>query len=256
MTSLKKIVEETRKYVDEGYYDVSLKVYYARSKLSSAIMNCKKIPIISEIKFASPSIGKIRAYKDPAKIARDMIEGGAVGLSVLTNKEFDGRLDYLLNVRIATDLPLLMKDIIIDKRQIDAAFRCGADCILLIYSLFKDDRDKLIGFIDYAHKNDLEVLIEVHDEQEFLDVLNVDADMIGINNRDLSTMTVDISTTERLLKSNDLWKDRIVISESGIDSIGDIRRIHKAGARAFLIGSSIMKSDNIRAKLEELVNAI
>lgn len=253
MAFLEKLVRDTRRAIDEGYYDLNLKVYYARKSLSQSIINCKNIPIISEIKFASPSLGKIREYTDPVKIAREMEDGGAVGLSILTHKAFNGSLNYLLNVRIAVDLPLLMKDIIIDKKQIDAASRIGADCILLIYTIFKENyASNIDAFIEYAHKYDLEVLLEVHDQEEFADALKSDADIIGINNRNLNTMKIDISNTEQLLKSNDLWKDRIVISESGINTPEDIKRLYKIGIKGFLIGTSLMKSNNIKDKLYEL----
>lgn len=257
MHFLKKLVDETRKAIDEGDYDLNLRVYHNRKRLSESIINSNNIAIISEIKFASPSLGKIREYEDPTKIAREMIEGGAVGLSILTSRAFNGSLNYLLNVRVAVDHPLLMKDIMIDKRQIDAASRAGADCILLIYKIFdKGYVTDLDGFIEHAHDNDLEVLLEVHDQAEFDAALKSDADIIGINNRDLTTMKIDINTTEQLLKNNNSWQNKIIISESGINTPEEIKRLYKIGVKGFLIGTSIMKSNNIKEKLYELVRAV
>ncbi len=255
MSLLDKLVKDTLKDIENGYYNLNLRVYHHNPKLSNTILNCKKVPIISEIKFASPSLGTIREYTNPVKIAKDMIDAGAIGISVLTNSAFKGSLNYLLNVRVAIDMPILMKDIIIDKIQIDAAYRSGADCILLIYSIFKDYYpNNLEEFIDYAHKNNLEVLLEVHDKDEFDKALMLNADMIGINNRDLRTMEIDINNTERVLSNK--VTNKIIISESGIDKPEDIRRLYKMGVKGFLIGTSIMRSNNIKDKLSELVRSI
>ncbi|MEM2855780.1 MAG: indole-3-glycerol-phosphate synthase [Candidatus Nitrosocaldaceae archaeon] len=253
MSFIKRLVEDTRRAINEGYYDLSLRLYHTSHRLSDAILASKHAAIIGEIKFASPSMGKIREYSDPVKIARDIISADAIGLSILTNRLFNGRLDYLLNVRIATDIPILMKDIVIDNKQIDAAYKSGADCILVISSIF-DDKHVMRELIDYAHSYHLEVLLEVHDKEELKDALESNADLIGINNRDLNSMKIDLSTTENLLR--DISSDKIIVSESGIESSQDIVRLYKAGARAFLVGTSIMKSNNIRLKLKELVKAI
>ena len=257
MSILKRLVDESYNAIGEGYYDVNFQIYYNRVRLSHAILDARDIPIIAEIKFASPSLGEIREYEDPVRIAYAMLDY-AIGLSILTHRSFKGLLDYLLNIRIITDKPLLMKDIIIDEKQIDAGARCGADCILLIAKVFNDRLvDKSLDcLIDYAHSKGLEVLLEVHDEDEFKDALKSKADMIGINNRDLNTMSIDLGTTERLLKNNDEWRGKIIVAESGINDAKDIRMLYNAGARAFLVGSSIMKSNNIKAKLYELVSAI
>ncbi|GIU71533.1 MAG: indole-3-glycerol-phosphate synthase [Candidatus Nitrosocaldaceae archaeon] len=254
MAFLEELVKVTKEALDAGYYDLNLKVYYPKKKLSDALRS-NKISIISEIKFASPSLGKIRDYTDPVKIAKEMEEAGATALSVLTHKSFNGSLNYLLNIRIAVDLPLLMKDIIIDKRQIDAASKVGADCILLIYTIFKEGyADNIEGFIDYAHERNLEVLLEVHDRDEFEEALDMNADIIGINNRDLKTMKIDISNTERLL--DNIKNNKLIISESGINKPEDIKRLYRLGIKGFLIGTSIMKSNNIKEKLYELMRAV
>jgi indole-3-glycerol phosphate synthase len=148
-----------------------------------------------------------------------------------------------------------MKDIIVDKIQIDAARKIGADYMLLIQSLFDigllGDIDE---FIEYGHKNGLKVLVEAHTKSEFENSLRTDADLVGINNRNLDTLQIDINTTKNLLEGYD--KTRIIVSESGIETPQDIQFLKKCGASAFLIGSSIMKSENIKENVRSLVNAI
>lgn len=211
--------------------------------------------LITEIKFASPSLGKIRTLSDPVSIAKSMISGGAKALSVLTQPYlFNGSPDYFIQVRQAVDVPLLMKDIMIDKIQIDAAQKIGADYMLLIQSLFDQGHlNEIDEFIGYGHKKGLKVLLEVHTSEEFAHALDTEADLIGINNRNLDTLDIDLNTTEKILSNFD--KSRPIVSESGIETPQDIINLRKAGASAFLIGSSIMKTDNIEANVKELVNA-
>ena len=212
-------------------------------------------PLITEVKFSSPSLGKIRTLTDPASIAKSMILGGAKALSVLTQPNlFNGSPEYFMKVRQAVEVPILMKDITIDKVQIDAGQKMGADFILLIQSIFDQGYLKDIDeFIDYIHKKNIEILLEVHTQKEFENALKTDADLIGINNRNLDTLEIDLKTTEKVLSSFD--KKRPIISESGIENPEDIRYLKKCGADAFLIGSSIMKSDNIQEQVKHLVNA-
>jgi indole-3-glycerol phosphate synthase len=147
-----------------------------------------------------------------------------------------------------------MKDIMIDKIQIDAAKKIGADYMLVIQSLFDQGYLKEIDeFIDYGHKQGLEVLLEVHTKEEFQNALKTEADIIGINNRNLDTLEIDLKTTEVVLEGYE--KSRIILSESGIDTAEDIQYLKKCGADAFLIGSSIMKSNNIEEQVKKLVNA-
>ena len=184
-----------------------------------------------------------------------MIAGGARALSVLTQPNlFNGSPDYFMSVRSEVDVPMLMKDIIIDKVQIDAAQKMGADFILLIQSLFDQDYLKEIEeFIDYSHKKGLDVLLEAHTKNEFENSLNTKADLIGINNRNLDTLELDITNTKKILESFE--KTRAILSESGIQTQEDIKFLRKCGADAFLIGSSIMKSDNIEENVRSLVNS-
>jgi indole-3-glycerol phosphate synthase len=185
-----------------------------------------------------------------------MVGGGAQALSVLTQPYlFDGSPSYFMQIRRQIKIPMLMKDIIIDKIQIDAAKKIGADYMLLIQSLFDQGYlNDINEFIDYGHRQGLKILVEAHTKSEFTNSLNTDADLIGINNRNLDTLQIDINTTKHIL---DGYQDaRIIVSESGIESPSDIQFLKKCGAGAFLIGSSIMKSENIKENVQNLVNAV
>lgn len=231
-----------------------------RRSLRGSIVKCSKAAIISEIKFASPSSGILRVDRSVEIIARDMIEAGAVGISVLTEpKYFSGSLENLFQTSLSVNAPLLMKDVILSKCQVDAAYRLGADAILLIAALFERGYcDMSIHeMIDYSHSMGLEVLLEVHTTEEFKLALSTEADMIGINNRDLKTLKVDIKTTKNILekfRKSDIG-DRPVISESGIKSPEDIRFLRECGADAFLVGSAIMTAKNIKDFVARLVSA-
>jgi len=212
-------------------------------------------PLITEVKFASPSLGQIRTVSNPTSIANLMVVGGAKALSVLTQPNlFNGSPEYFIQIRQAVEVPMLMKDIMIDKVQINAAQKIGADFILLIQSLFDQEYLKEIDeFIDYGHKKGLQILLEVNTKQEFQNALKTEADLVGINNRNLDTLDLDIKTTENILSGYE--KARPILSESGIETPEDIQYLKKCGADAFLVGSSIMKSDNIEEYVKNLVNA-
>ena len=253
---LQKLIQNSQKAIDEGVYEIAEKLQKSQMDLIDLIKNSNHAPIITEIKFSSPLLGKIRTTSDPIAIANSMIRGGAVGLSVLTQPYlFDGSPEFFIKIRQNVKVPLLMKDIVIDKIQIDAAQKLGADYILLIESLFDNRYLKEIDeYVDYAHKKNLRVLIESHTKTEFENSLKTNADLIGINNRNLDTLEIDIKTTKIVLDGFD--KSRIILSESGIETPKDIRFLHDCGASAFLVGSSIMKSDNIETFVRQLVNSI
>lgn len=253
---LQKLIQNSQKAINEGVYEITEKLQKSQMDLIDLIKNSSHAPIITEVKFSSPSLGKIRPTIDPITIANSMIKGGAIGLSVLTQPYlFDGSPECFAKIRQNVNVPLLMKDIIIDKIQIDAAQRLGADYILLIESLFDNRHLKEIDeYVDYAHKKNLVVLIESHTKTEFENSLKTGADLIGINNRNLDTLEIDIKTTKIVLDG--FKKSRIILSESGIESPSDIRFLHDCGADAFLVGSSIMKSDNIETFVRQLVNAL
>ncbi len=252
---LKRLVINSQTAIDDGTYDIDANLEKSNKDLIQIIKNNSHPTLLTEIKFASPSLGKIRTLTDPASIAKQMIAGGSKALSVLTQPNlFHGSPEYFIKVREAVDVPLLMKDIMIENIQIDAAEKIGADYILLIQSLFDQGFLKEIDeFIEYAHKKELKILLEVHTKQEFENALMTKADLIGINNRNLDTLEINLKTTETVLEGYD--KSRLILSESGIETLEDIQYLKKCGADAFLIGSSIMKSNNIEEQVKKLVSA-
>ena len=252
---LRKLVNNSQIAIDDGIYDIDLNLQKSNKDFVQIIKTNPHATLLTEVKFASPSLGKIRTLTDPASIAKQMIAGGSKALSVLTQPHlFHGSPEYFIKVRQSVEVPLLMKDIMIDKIQIDAAKKIGADYMLVIQSLFDQGYLKEIDeFIDYGHKQGLEILLEVHTKKEFQNALKTEADIIGINNRNLDTLEIDLKTTEVVLEGYE--KSRIILSESGIDTAEDIQYLKKCGADAFLIGSSIMKSNNIEEQVKKLVNA-
>jgi len=252
---LRKLVNNSQIAIDDGVYDVEGDLQKSNKDFIQIIKTNQHATLLTEIKFSSPSLGKIRTLTDPVSIANQMIAGGSKALSVLTQPHlFNGSPEYFMKIRQSVDVPMLMKDIMIDKVQIDAAKKIGADFMLVIQSLFDQGFLKDIDeFIDYGHKQGLEILLEVHTKQEFQNALKTEADLIGINNRNLDTLEIDLHTTEKTLQGYE--KSRLILSESGIETPEDIQYLKKCGADAFLIGSSIMKSDNIEEQVRRLVNA-
>lgn len=251
------LAHDSKETIESGYYEKIAPIQRLRGSLRNAISESKINPIITEIKSASPSVGVIRRNVKPNMIAKAMEKGGAVGISVLTEpKHFNGSLEALAQTREAVKLPILMKDIIIIPEQIEAASQLGADAVLLIEALFErgyceTSVDKMTAF---AHAMDLEVLLETHTEEEFKSAIETDADLVGINNRNLETLKIDLDTTKRILEKH-RNSGKLVVSESGIKTQEDLRFIRSCGASAFLIGSSIMSTENIEEKVKEFVLA-
>jgi indole-3-glycerol phosphate synthase len=207
------------------------------------------LSIIAEIKKASPSAGIISESFDPVSIAREYMRSEVQAISVLTEKDFFmGDDDYLVKVRQTTPLPVLRKDFIIDLWQVYQARCLGADAILLIVALLNDEL--LNKMMIVANITGMQCLVEVHDEKELERALNAGAKIIGINNRNLKTLEVDLSTTEKLI--NKIPRDRAVVSESGIKTIDDMRYIKSLGADAVLIGESLMRASSMQDKIKEL----
>jgi indole-3-glycerol phosphate synthase len=252
---LKKLVNNSQMAIDDGVYDVDVNLQKSDKDFKQIITSNPHATLLTEVKFSSPSLGKIRTIGNPSNIAKQMIAGGSKALSVLTQPHlFNGSPEYFIKVREAVDVPLLMKDIMIDKIQIDAAKKIGADYMLVIQSLFDQNfLSNIDEFIDYGHKQGLNILLEVHTREEFQNALKTKADIIGINNRNLDTLEIDLKTTELVLSDYD--DSKLILSESGINTSEDIRYLKKCGADAFLIGSSIMKSDNIEEQVRKLVNS-
>ena len=253
---LEKLVSNSQKAIDDGIYDINETLSKSEIDLKKVISQSQHASLITEVKFSSPALGNIRKISDPVEIAIKMVDGGATALSVLTQPYlFHGSPEFFMKIRNKVKIPMLMKDITINKIQIDAAKNMGADYFLLIQSLFDKklipDMDELI---DYGHKNGLKVLVEAHTLEEFDNASNTNADIIGINNRNLDTLKIDLNTTKHILEKSNYSK--IVISESGIKTQEDIRFLHKCGADAYLVGSSIMQTDDIQTAVQNLVNAI
>lgn len=211
------------------------------------------VGLIAEVKKASPSAGIIRADFDPVKIALEYEAAGASCLSVLTDEKFfQGSPDFLKDIRKAVNLPLLRKDFIIDERQIMEAAEWGADCILLIVAILNDDQLK--RFRELAEGAGLAALVEVHDEEELQRALVTGATFIGVNNRDLKVFKVDLGTTERLAKQiPGLKTERLMVAESGIHKRADVVRLEQCGAQAILVGESLMREKDLKAKAAELL---
>ncbi len=256
--SIRRLVDNSFKAIDEGAYETKHSFTHDAISLKKAILSCPHAPLITEVKFSSPSQGKIRTKTSPIEIASTMVQSGAVGLSILTQPYlFEGSIEYLASIRKAVSVPLLMKDITVSQVQIDAGKKIGADCILLIKTVFDQNlaEDSMEKLAEYAAKKGLQVLVEVHSDQELGEVLKAKYPLVGINNRNLDNLQVDIANTERLLKKHNKGKS-IIISESGIGKPKDIQYLRNAGADAFLVGTSIMETSNIGAKVAELYNSL
>ncbi|KPV64013.1 MAG: Indole-3-glycerol phosphate synthase [Candidatus Bathyarchaeota archaeon BA2] len=252
------LARDAKETINEGYYEVSTQIPTPSVSLKKAILESKRIPIITEIKAASPSLGTIRKNFNPEEVAGAMEKGGAVGISVLTEpKHFKGSLFSLIKVRKAVKLPILMKDIIIGSTQLETASKIGANAVLLIEALFerKYCEYDVHEMIAQAQTKNLEVLLETHNEDEFQSAINSNADLIGINNRDLRTLKVDLGVTKRILEKNDAH-GKVVVSESGVKTPADLHFLRECGAQAFLIGSAIMMAGNIEKRVKEFAFAL
>lgn len=198
-----------------------------------------KLALIAEIKKASPSVGVITESFDPVAIARNYARAGAEAISVLTDERFfQGRLEYLAAVRETVSLPLLRKDFILDELQIAESSAAGADAILLIVAAL--GQDQLLQLLKAAATFQLDALVEIHTLGELERALAADAQIIGVNNRNLVTFEVDLSVTERL--SEEVPPEVTLVSESGIRSRGDVERIKACGVNAVLIGEALMRA--------------
>lgn len=229
-----------------------------RRSLKQSILGFTKAAVVAEIKPQSPSSGLLLKERDVSDLAQDFALGGAIGISVLTEPaHFLGSMENLSLARKRVNLPILMKDIVLDPVQIEAAAHAGADCVLLMQALHDRGHSgyEVETLIEKAHSENLEVVLETHTVREFSSALDSSADLVGINNRDLTTLKVDLRTTAMLLESCSA-KFKVVLSESGIETPEDIRFLSKFGVRAFLVGTCLMKAKHPRLKLEELVNSL
>jgi indole-3-glycerol phosphate synthase len=200
--------------------------------------------LIAEIKKASPSAGLIRSDFDPASLARAYERAGAACLSVLTEEEyFQGDDAHLQQARGAVTLPVIRKDFMLDTYQVAETRALGADCILIIMAALGDSEAAEIEFC--AIQYGLDVLVEVHNEEELVRALKLKSKLIGVNNRNLKTLITDLGTTEHLAAL--LPKDRVLVAESGLKTPADLARMARCGAKRFLIGESLMKQNDVEA---------
>lgn len=207
--------------------------------------------LIAEVKKASPSAGVIAADFDPVAIATQYEDAGAHAISVLTDEQyFQGHLSYLTKVRAAVDLPCLRKDFMLHEVQIFEAAVAGADAILLIVAAL--EQRELEALNKVAETCQLDVLVEVHTREELDRALDLGAHLIGINNRNLTTFEVDLATTEEL--SEEVPEGVTLVSESGLKTQADTRRVHAAGCQAILVGESLMRTGDIAAQVKQLLD--
>lgn len=211
-----------------------------------------KIKLIAEIKKQSPSAGIIQEGFNPEELAKTYEACGASAISVLTDKKyFGGSLEDLKAARAACSLPILRKDFIIDEKQIYEAKLYGADAVLLIAKVL--GHKKLQGFLTVTKNLHLDALVETHNSKEVELTLETDAEIIGINNRDLQTFQVNFKNTLSLIEKYPELKGKILVSESGIKHAKQVQQLHQAGISGILVGESLLKANNISKKVTELI---
>ena len=256
---LKKILNRKREEIAERSAGVNIQDLKARiqslppargfTKAIETAIKQGNPAVIAEIKKASPSKGVIREDFDPVAIAQSYDKGGATCLSVLTDVDFfQGSDAYLQQVREACELPVIRKDFMIDAYQVYESRAMGADCILLIVAALDDAQLQELSSL--ATELAMDVLVEVHDEQELHRALTLNTTLIGINNRDLRTFEISLQTTIDLLPQ--IPKDRIVVTESAIHTPRDVTLMRQYNVNAFLVGEAFMRADDPGAKLAEL----
>ncbi len=221
----------------------------SRDFLLEGILKSRDLVLIAEVKKASPSKGLIKANMNPVETALKYQSGGAGAISVLTEEEyFMGRNSYLSDIGEKVGIPILRKDFIIDPYQIYHSKYLGASIILLIVAIL--DKDKLKEYMSLADSLGLDVIVEVHTEEELLLAMDIGARIIGINNRDLKTFVVDLKTTKSLMDL--IPKNKLVISESGIKTAEDVMYLKNLGVKGILIGETLIRSEDIGKAIKEL----
>jgi len=254
---LSRIIEEKRRNIEEARRLKTIealikeaKAIYVKSAFRKNISRPHHINLIAELKKASPSKGILRGDFNPVKIATTYQANGASAISILTDERFfEGKLEYIKKVKESVSLPILRKDFIIDEYQIYESVVAGADAILLIAELLSTN--EMIRFYDLASSLGLDVLMEVHNEEDIEKALATEAEIIGINNRDLHTFKVDINVTQKLIRL--IPQNKIKVSESGIRSYEDVMFLKSLGINAVLIGEALLEANDIAAKMREIM---
>ena len=256
---LRKIVEAKRQEVERLKVELPVSELQDRIDEGAAPLNFagalmgNRVRIIAEIKKASPTRGLLRDDFDPVSLANVYADNGAAAISVLTNAEhFQGSIEHLEAVQVSVHdrgVPVLRKEFIFDPYQVYEARAHGADAILLIVAMLSPSQLSELG--DLARRLWMQPLVEVHDEGELKTALDADADIVGINNRDLRTFVTDLAVTDRL--AGMVPPGKLVVSESGISSRDNVDRVGRAGAQAALVGEALVAAEDVAAKLKELI---
>jgi indole-3-glycerol phosphate synthase len=221
-----------------------------RGRLEAALSARDRVNVIAECKRRSPSRGVLREHYDPVAIARGYADAGAAAISILTEPTFfDGSLEHLAAVRPAVSVPILRKDFIVSEYQLHEARAAGADAVLLIVGALRPVEVKVLH--EHAAALGLDVLVEVHDATELAIAIDAGARIVGVNNRNLRTLQVDVGVSEQLIAT--MPAEAIAVSESGLRTAADILRLKERGYRGFLIGERFMSTENPGAQLEELL---
>ena len=254
---LDDILQTKQQEVDAAKGELPFEELKARTANHQTERNFRKalqapgtLRLIAELKRKSPSRGMLRERFDPVSLAQNMERAGAAALSVLTDEQyFGGSLDFLKDVKVFTEVPVLRKDFIVDPYQVHEAAVHGADAVLLIVRILSDD--VLAACMQAADRLGLEPLVEVHSAEELRNALSVGAGVIGINHRDLSTFQIQPTLTEELVPM--IPAGKVIVAESGLQSPEDVRRMKSLGVHAVLIGEALMTAPDPAAKVKELL---
>jgi indole-3-glycerol phosphate synthase len=253
---LSNIVADKKKEVAKRKREMSLAALRARTKNRpardfAAALKGSELKLIAEVKKASPSKGVMVTDFDHLKLARTYENNGAAAISVLTDeKYFQGKIEYLSEISREVSIPVLRKDFIIDKYQLYESAAYGADAVLLITAVLTPEQ--LESFLKLSKTLQLDCLVEVHDEKEVFKALLAGAEIIGINNRDLATFNVNTDTTRRLRML--VPQSQIVVSESGIHTKEDVRKMQECKVNAVLVGEALVTAPDIAARMKEMLS--
>ena len=252
MNILEEIVENVKRKVEKKKKSnpVSRETDpYDGKSLKDSINGFSEISVIGELKRSSPTAGEIRSEFQIKELASSLSSGGVRGISILTEPEyFDGSLEYLKDVKSSVEVPVLRKEFIVDEYQLYRSAEAGADAVLLIAEVLGED----IGeYVDLAHRLGMETLVEASTEGQARLAESVGTDLLGVNNRNLETMEIDLGRTKRIIECTS--DKSVIVSESGIKDRKDVERVVKWGADAVLVGTAIMESEDVEEKVRELV---